>query len=106
MQVPDFQYRYSPDCNGNKNDLSIFPENLWLQDTEINYFIESKLGRWWIFMVFISTYSPLKFICREIDHYPSRKQAEMFAKMLQRNMGKDPRGTIRTRRDAFNICYN
>ena len=106
MQVPDFQYCYSPDNNGNVKDLSIFREDVWLQDTEIDYFIRNKLGRWWIFILFISIYSPLKFICREIDHYPSKKQAEIFAKILKRNIGKDPRGTLRTRRDAFNICYN
>ena len=37
---------------------------------------------------------------------PLRKKALTFAKILQRGIRKDARGTLKSNRNAFNICAN
>ncbi len=91
---------------GNSNDLKLLREDTWLMNTEVQYNLEYKKGMWHLTMVYIAVENPLKLICRKIDTYTSEKKAVIYAKILQRGIRKDARGTLKTNQDAFNFCNN
>lgn len=103
---PDIPFPTAPEGPGRPADLQLLTEGRWLMNTEVRYFIQEKRSRWHLTMVYIAVDNPLKLICRKIDTYSSEQKALTFAKILQRGIRKDARGTLKTNRDAFNICAN
>ncbi|MEM9547368.1 MAG: hypothetical protein AAGA77_15420 [Bacteroidota bacterium] len=94
------------DVLGDIRDLKLLEEDKWLMDTEVKYNLSEKRSLWILTMIYISIHNPFKFICKKIDIYNSEKKAETFAKILQRGIRKDARGTLKTNHNAFNICQN
>ena len=63
-------------------------------------------SQWHLTMIYIAIENPFKLICRKIDTYSSETKALTFAKILQRGIRKDARGTLKTNLDAFHLCDN
>ncbi|MEM9917438.1 MAG: hypothetical protein AAF990_05045 [Bacteroidota bacterium] len=101
--LPSFS---SPESLGKPADLKLLLEDRWLIDTEVRYLLEEKRSLWYLSMLYIAVDNPLKFICKKIDTYPTEKKAKTFAKILQRGIRKDARGTLKTNTDAFHFCDN
>ena len=72
----------------------------------MRYHLQKKRGLWELSMIYIAIENPMKFLCRKIDAYSSEKKAITFAKILQRGIRKDARGTLKSNQNAFNICAN
>lgn len=94
------------DFLGETEDFQLLKEDRWLMNTEVQYQLLERSGLWHLTMIYIAIDNPLKFICRKIDTYNSEKKAKTFASILQRGIRKDARGTLKTDRNAFNICDN
>ena len=94
------------DFPGHIKDMKLLREDHWLMNTEVQYSLICRRGLWHLTMIYIAVENPLKFICRKIDTYNSEKKAKTFAKILQRGIRKDARGTLKTNRDAINFCKN
>ncbi len=103
---PDFPFKITTETPGECADLSLLVKDKWLMNTEVCYWLQERRGQWHLAMLYIAVDNPLQFICRKIDTYTSEKKAITFAKILQRGIRKDARGTLKTNRDAFNICQN
>ena len=103
---PNIPFQFSPETTGNKKDLKLLIKDQWLLNTEVKYLLHKKKGLWHLTMIYIAIENPLKFICRKIDQYHSKKKAELFALILQRNIRKDTRGTLKSNPNAFNFCNN
>lgn len=102
----DIPSSVSPEGRGRPEDLHLLSEDAWLMNTEVRYLLQERRSRWHLAMVYVAVDNPFKLICRKIDTYPSEKKALTFAKILQRGIRKDARGTLKTNRDAFHICAN
>ena len=102
----DIPFHDSPESSGLAIDLIFLDEEKWLLNTEVRYRIWRRNGMWELSMIYISITDPLKFICRVIDSYNSETKANTFASIMQRGIGKDVRGTLKTNRDALNFCDN
>ena len=102
----DIPLNFNRERAGTKADLKVLLEDDWLRDTEVKYLLEEKNGLWHLSMIYISIHDALKFVCRRIDVYNSEKKAVTYARILQRGIRKDARGTLKTNRDAFNFCDN
>ncbi len=96
----------TPEKPGQRSDFKILQQDKWLMNTEVQYWLQERKSLWHLTMVYISINNPLQLICRRIDTYNSQKKAETFAKILQRGIRKDARGTLKTNRDGFDICDN
>ncbi len=103
---PDIPFRSTPEVPGNSLDLQLLREDKWLMNTEVRYLLQERKSLWYLTMVYIATDNPMKLICRKIDSYSSLKKAETYAKILQRGIRKDARGTLKTNQDDFDICDN
>ena len=107
MHIPsNFPINVTPEIPGERIDLNLLERDRWLMDTEVRYWLQARNSQWHLTMIYIALDNPLKFICRKIDTYNSEKKAIIFAKILQRGIRKDARGTLKTNRDAFNFCNN
>ena len=103
---PKIPFHKPSETVGKPEDLKLLTEDKWLMNTEVKYHLQEKRSLWYLTMIYVSTNNPLKFICRKIDTYNSEKKAKTFAKILQRGIRKDARGTLKTNRNAFNFCDN
>jgi len=103
---PDIPFPQVVDTLGKPSDLNILMDDSWLIDTEVRYRLVDRKGLWYLSMIYVAVQNPLQLICRKIDHYHSEKKAHIFARLLQRGIRKDARGTLKTRGDAFNLCDN
>jgi hypothetical protein len=103
---PNIPFHTPQEIPGTKMDLKLLEEDKWLVNTEVLYFIQEKKSLWHLTMIYVATNNPLKFICRKIDAHPSENKAITFAKILQRGIRKDARGTLKTNQNAFNFCDN
>lgn len=103
---PNIPLHNTPEVPGDREDLQLLKEDKWLMNTEVLYLLEEKKSLWHLTMVYVAVDNPLKFICRKIETYNSLKKATTFAEILQRGIRKDSRGTLKSNKDAFNICTN
>ncbi len=103
---PNLPFNVTAEVPGKRVDLTLFENDKWLMNTEVCYWLQERKGQWHLAMIYIAIDNPLKFICRKIDTYNSEKKAITFAKILQRGIRKDARGTLKTNRNAFNFCNN
>ena len=103
---PDIPRGITFEQPGKKQDTEFLINDKWLMNTEVRYHLQKKKGLWELSMIYIAIENPMKFLFRKIDAYPSEKKALTFAKILQRGVRKDARGTLKSDRNAFNICAN
>lgn len=103
---PDIPMHKSPETPGNQLDMQLLLQDNWLLNTEVRYHLHERNSLWHLMMLYIAIENPFKFICKKIDSYNSEKKALTFAKILQRGIRKDARGTLKTNKDAFNLCNN
>lgn len=103
---PDIPNAHPREIKGKTKDLSLLVDDAWMMDTEVKYLILKISGRWHVVMVFICIHSPLKMVMRTIDHYHSEQKALTFAKIFQRGIRKDARGTLKRENHGYNICLN
>lgn len=103
---PNIPFHTCPEVTGSQRDFRVLKEDKWLMNTEVKYRLQAKNSLWHLTMIYIAIDNPLKFICRKIDTYNSEKKAITFAKILQRGIRKDARGTLKTNQNAFNFCDN
>lgn len=94
------------DTPGKAKDLAFLWEGTWLHHTEVRYVLIQRQGRWYLYLIFIATSTPLKFMVRAINQYPTREKALTYAEIFLRSVRKDARGVLKTNEDAFNLCYN
>lgn len=86
--------------------LNLLSEEAWLMDTEVRYCLQARNSAWHLSMVFVDVRNAMRFITRKIDVYYSEQKALTYAKILQRGIRKDARGTLKSEWDAFRICTN
>ena len=103
---PDIPRESTEESCGNRDDLELLVDDKWMQETEVKYLIQERVGRWHVMMLFISIDEPLKLILRNIDHYHSYERAERFAQIFQRGIRKDARGTLKRKGYDYHICLN
>lgn len=94
------------DQKGSPNDLKSLAEEQWLINALVRQYISQRNGRFWVKIIFFNPTYPFQLKVKEIDHYSRRKTAEQFAKIFQRGIQRDPRGTLKMNNNAFNICAN
>lgn len=70
----------------------------WLNDCVVEHRVHEVKGRWHVTMVFINREDPTILLQRAIDDYPTRRKAELFAGVFQRQIRRDPRGTFKLKR--------
>ena len=103
---PDIPLHLASEIPGNQMDFQLLREDNWLLNTEVRYQLLERNSTWYLTMVYIAIDNPMKLICRKIDTYYSYKKAITYAKILQRGIRKDARGTLKANHDDFNICDN
>ncbi|MCI4669520.1 MAG: hypothetical protein MRZ79_15405 [Bacteroidia bacterium] len=103
---PNIPGANSSEPKGKAMDLLLLVEDAWMMDTEVKYLIQEIKGRWYVTMVFISIHVDIKMVARKIDHYHSKQKALIFAKIFQRGIRKDARGTLKREKHAYDICLN
>ncbi|MEM6345643.1 MAG: hypothetical protein AAF927_17255 [Bacteroidota bacterium] len=91
---------------GTSDDLVCLYQEAWLKNTEVKPFILPLRSQWHVFMVFFSLEPEIKLIVRRIAAYPSEIKAVQFAKIFQRGIRKDARGTLKRNSYAYHICDN
>ena len=103
---PNLPMHLSPEELGTRFDMKLLIHDRWLINTEVRYNLQKRRGQWHLTMIYIAADNPLKFICRNIDAYPSEKKAQFYAQIFLRGIRKDARGALKTNRDAFDFCDN
>ncbi len=78
----------------------------WLMDAEVQYRITEVKGRWEVSLVFINTKDPREVLIKTIGDYRTKKLAEIYARNMQQTAAKDPRGTQKVDKDAYDISDN
>lgn len=81
-------------------------ENDWLLDAEVQYRITPIKGRWEVSLVFINTKDPNQILVQIIGDYRTERLAEIYGRHMQQTAAKDPRGTQKVNKDAYNINDN
>ncbi|NRA51274.1 MAG: hypothetical protein HRU12_19275 [Phaeodactylibacter sp.] len=103
---PALQIHEVPESSGADEALDLLAQEEWLMDTEVRYCIQSRNSAWHLMMVFVDLRNAMRFITRKIDVYYSERKALTYAKILQRGIRKDARGTLKSEWNAFRICSN
>lgn len=103
---PRIPRRISPESLAPAASLEIWADDQWTINTEVRYIIWPIRGRWHVYVLFCGLEPPLKMLIRRLDHYPSRARAETFARIFQRGIRKDARGTQKRKQHAYHICPN
>lgn len=78
----------------------------WLMDAEVQYRITPVNGRWEVSLLFINTKDPNEVLVQTIGDYRSERLAEIYGKNMQQTAAKDPRGTQKVDKDAYDIDHN
>lgn len=81
-------------------------KNEWLMDAEVQYRVTPVKGRWEVSLVFINTKDPNQVLIQTIGDYRSKRLAEIYGRNMQQTAAKDPRGTQKVNKDAYNINDN
>lgn len=106
MYLPHFQYTFTLNQRGIYKDLNVLTDDRWLHSTEIKYIIDERKGRRYLTMIYVFISNPLQLLCLRLGHYESLKKAEQYAKIFQRGIRRDARGTLTSNTHAFDICPN
>jgi carbon monoxide dehydrogenase subunit G len=78
----------------------------WLLDAEVQYKVTPVKGRWEVSLLFINTKNPNQVLVQTIGHYRSERLAEIYGRNMQQTAAKDPRGTQKVDKDAYDINNN
>ncbi len=81
-------------------------KNEWLLDAEVQYKVTPVKGRWEVSLLFINTKNPNQVLIQTIGDYRSERLAEIYGRSMQQTAAKDPRGTQKVDKDAYNINNN
>ncbi|WP_147277030.1 hypothetical protein [Runella aurantiaca] len=106
MYLPHFKYTYTNNQRGNFKDFKVLIDDRWLHHAEVKYRIDVQRGRWYVQMVYVFMNNPLQLLCRRLESYDTKAKAELCAKIFQRGIQRDARGTLKSNPNAFNICPN
>ncbi len=104
--TPSLPFRSVAEAPAPDAPLDLLYKEGWLMDTEVRYSLRERNSAWHLTMVFVDVRNAMRFITRKIDVYYSRYRAETYAKILQRGIRKDARGTLKSDWNAFHICSN
>lgn len=78
----------------------------WLLDAEVQYEVKPVDGRWEVSLVFINTRDPNQILIQTIGDYRTKRLAEIYGRNMQQTAAKDPRGTQKVNKDAYDINNN
>lgn len=78
----------------------------WLLDAEVQYKVTPVKGRWEVSLIFINTKDPNQVLIQTIGDYRSERLAEIYGRSMQQTAAKDPRGTQKVDKDAYDINNN
>ncbi|CAG2534508.1 MULTISPECIES: hypothetical protein [Maribacter] len=81
-------------------------KNNWLLDSEVQYKVTPVKGRWEVSLIFINTKDPNQVLIKTIGDYRSERLAEIYGRSMQQTAAKDPRGSQKVDKDAYNINNN
>ena len=80
------------DGPGKQPDLNFLGEDGdWLASSVVTPRVYEEKGRFWVSLIYTDKDDPLRKLVRVIDHYPTRRRAEMTADILRRQIGADLR---------------
>lgn len=80
--------------------------NDWLLDAEVQYKVTPVKGRWEVSLIFINTNDPKQVLVQTIGDYRTERLAEIYGQHMQQTAAKDPRGTQKVNKDAYDINDN
>jgi hypothetical protein len=80
--------------------------NNWLIDAEVQYEVTPVNGRWEVSLIFINTKDPNQVLIQTIGDYRTERLAEIYGRSMQQTAAKDPRGTQKVNKDAYDIDNN
>ena len=75
-------------------------------DAEVQYKVTPTKGRWEVSLIFINIKDPSQILIQNIGDYRSERLAEIYGKHMQQTAAKDPRGTQKVNKNAYNINNN
>ncbi len=78
----------------------------WLLDAEVQYKVTPVKGRWEVSLIFINTKDPKQVLIQAIGDYRTERLAEIYGRSMQQTAAKDPRGTQKVDKDAYDINNN
>ena len=78
----------------------------WLLDAEVQYKVTPVKGRWEVSLIFINTKDPNQVLIQIIGDYRTERLAEIYGRSMQQTAAKDPRGTQKVDKNAYNINNN
>ena len=81
-------------------------ENDWLLDAEVQYKVTPVKGRWEVSLLFINTKNPNQVLIQVIGDYRTERLAEIYGRSMQQTAAKDPRGTQKVDKNAYNFNNN
>lgn len=81
-------------------------KNDWLMDAEVQYKVAPVKGRWEVSLIFINTHDPNEVLVQVIGDYRSERLAEIYGRNMQQTAAKDPRGTQKVDKNAYDINNN
>jgi len=81
-------------------------KNKWLLDAEVQYKVTPVKGRWEVSLLFINTKDPKQVLVQTIGDYRTERLAEIYGRSMQQTAAKDPRGTQKVDKDAYDINNN
>ena len=75
-------------------------------DSEVQYKVTPVKGRWEVSLIFINTKDPNQVLIKTIGDYRSERLAEIYGRSMQQTAAKDPRGSQKVDKDAYNFDKN
>ena len=78
----------------------------WLLDAEVQYKVTPVKGRWEVSLIFINTKDPNQVLIQTIGDYRTERLAEIYGRSMQQTAAKDPRGTQKVDKNAYDINNN
>ncbi|RDY61113.1 hypothetical protein [Flagellimonas nanhaiensis] len=81
-------------------------KNDWLINAEVQYKVTPVKGRWEVSLIFINTEDPNQVLVQTIGDYRSKQLAEIYGRSMQQTAAKDPRGTKKLDKDAYDFNNN
>ena len=76
---------------GDRTDLNFIDRGDWLASSLVTTRVHEERGRWWVSLIYTAKDDALRKLVRTIDHYSTRRRAELAADILRRQIGADPR---------------
>ncbi len=81
-------------------------EDNWLLDAAVQYKVAPCKGRWEVSLIFINTKDPNQVLVQPISDHRTKRLAEIHGQYMQQTAAKDPRGTQKLSKNAYDINNN